>query len=60
MYCNYLLKQAVPINQNLDEPISDLFDLQYKLRENQMINYAIKNSFAFGGVNSSIIIKKYN
>ncbi len=45
---------------NYDEPDPEL-DLDYvpnKPREKE-VNYAVSNSFAFGGHNSSIVIKKY-
>ena len=45
---------------NYDVPDPDL-DLDYVPNKSQKreVNYAVSNSFAFGGHNSSIIIKKY-
>jgi 3-oxoacyl-[acyl-carrier-protein] synthase II len=46
---------------NYDEPDSEL-DLDYvpNKARNQQVNYALSNSFAFGGHNASIILKKYS
>ncbi len=53
--------QIVTPTINYDEPDPEL-DLDYvpnKCREHK-INYALSNSFAFGGHNSTIVFKKYN
>lgn len=53
--------QIVTPTINYDEPDPDL-DLDYvpnKYREYK-INYALSNSFAFGGHNSTLVFKKYN
>lgn len=50
-------------NNNTLDPITDIInfrytDIEHKYYKKQNINCIIKNSFAFGGVNSSIVIKK--
>jgi 3-oxoacyl-[acyl-carrier-protein] synthase II len=42
---------------NLDEQCADL-DYVYSHREHD-IDYVINNNFAFGGINTSIILKKF-
>jgi 3-oxoacyl-[acyl-carrier-protein] synthase II len=44
-------------NMNTDNPITDLFKFKYSEKEKEL-NYAMKNSFAFGGVNTSVLFKK--
>jgi 3-oxoacyl-[acyl-carrier-protein] synthase II len=52
-------------NMNTDKPVSDLFTFKYNKDEknknssDKILNYLMKNSFAFGGVNTSILYKKY-
>lgn len=58
-------------NKNTNNPISNLFNFRYKesdfskynlennLGSNKVITYVLKNSFAFGGVNTSILYKKF-
>ncbi len=47
-------------NLNTNNPISDLFNLRYDSDSSKINNlkYAMKNSFAFGGVNTSILYEK--
>ncbi|WP_281988837.1 beta-ketoacyl synthase N-terminal-like domain-containing protein [Aquimarina aggregata] len=52
-----LEEQFLHISNNLSNPISDDMDWLIKTEETA-INYAINNSFGFGGVNTSIVIKK--
>lgn len=52
-------------NINTKAPVNDIFEFNYDqsdykiLRNNKEINYSMKNSFAFGGVNSAILFKKF-
>jgi 3-oxoacyl-[acyl-carrier-protein] synthase II len=46
-------------NINTDKPITDLFNFKYE-HKNENFSYVMKNSFAFGGVNTSVLYKKYN
>lgn len=52
-------------NVNTKAPITDNFEFSYgesdfkKIRNNKEIRYVMKNSFAFGGVNSAILFKKF-
>jgi 3-oxoacyl-(acyl-carrier-protein) synthase len=52
-------------NINTKAPVSDNFEFNYgetdfrKMRNDNEIKYVIKNSFAFGGVNSAILFKKF-
>lgn len=52
-------------NVNTKAPISENFEFNYaesdfrKMRNNKEIRYVMKNSFAFGGVNSAILYKKF-
>jgi 3-oxoacyl-[acyl-carrier-protein] synthase II len=52
-------------NINTDFPISDIFSFKYskelksKHASDKTFNYLMKNSFAFGGVNTSVLYKKY-
>lgn len=50
---------TVPKNINLLNP--DVKGLNYTLNriDNQIISYMIKNSFGFGGINVSMLFKKY-
>jgi len=47
--------------RNLENPSPDC-DLDYvpKVKRNLTVNYALSNSFGFGGHNATIIVKKYN
>ncbi len=47
------------INYEKPDPDLDLDYIPNKPRESE-VNYAVSNSFAFGGHNSSIVIKKYD
>jgi 3-oxoacyl-[acyl-carrier-protein] synthase II len=47
------------INYNEKDPELDL-DYVPNIARDKKINYALSNSFAFGGHNASIVIKKYN
>lgn len=51
----------VPPTINLDEP-DPLCDLDYtpKVGKEREINYAISNTFGFGGHNASLLFKKFN
>ncbi len=57
---NYIIN-----NINTKNPISHIFNFNYeesdfgKINDNKNINFVMKNSFAFGGVNSSILFKRY-
>lgn len=53
--------QIITPTINLDIPDEEL-DLDYVPHHsrNHKINYALSNSFAFGGHNASIVLKKYN
>ncbi len=44
-------------NHNLNAPITDQIDWIYSQHEKATINYTLSNSFGFGGVNTSIVIK---
>ena len=51
-------------NYNTTNPITDLINFRYKDDESKFyikkdLNTIVKNSFAFGGVNSSIVLTKY-
>ena len=53
----------VPPTANLDNPdIENGCDLDYvpNNKRTKTINYALLNSFGFGGINSSIVLKKYD
>ncbi len=43
---------------DLDENCSKIFHVREKMEKN--INYILKNCFAFGGINASIVCRKYN
>lgn len=47
--------------RNLENPSPEC-DLDYvpKIKRNLTVNYALSNSFGFGGHNATIIVKKYN
>lgn len=54
-------------NINTNKPISDLFNFRYQddiYNDPQFIKnklqYCLKNSFAFGGINTSVLFKKYS
>ena len=51
----------IPPTINLDEP-DPLCDLDYtpKVGKEREINYAISNTFGFGGHNASLLFKKFN
>lgn len=55
-----ILESIVPPTINLDEPDPDC-DLDYtpNVPKSREINYAMSNSFGFGGHNASILIKKF-
>lgn len=44
-------------NHNLNAPITDQIDWIDSQHEKATINYALSNSFGFGGINTSIVIK---
>jgi 3-oxoacyl-[acyl-carrier-protein] synthase II len=45
-------------NVNTDNPISDLFTFKYPNQDDKNeIKFCLKNSFAFGGVNASVLYK---
>jgi len=44
---------------NVTNPISPYFNFNLSGKRDN-INYVLKNSFAFGGVNSSVLYKRYN
>lgn len=48
-------------NINTDNPISEMFRFKYDKDKpgKYNFNYVLKNSFAFGGVNTSVLYKKY-
>lgn len=45
-------------NNNLINPISDKIDWIKEKSQSAIVNYAMSNNFGFGGVNTSIILKK--
>ena len=48
------------INQfNLDEEIDDKLDFTFNKAKEREVNYALSNTFGFGGHNATIILKKY-
>ncbi|MBA2648590.1 MAG: beta-ketoacyl-ACP synthase [Legionella sp.] len=47
-------------NENLENPISDHLTFCGRLAVDKKINYAMSNSFGFGGINTSIIFKSLN
>lgn len=47
-------------NVNLEEPICDLCKLNKEKITGTHLNYAISNSFGFGGINTSIILRRWN
>jgi len=60
------LKENFIINNvNTKNPVSDLFNFCHnendfkKFMNNKEMKYVMKNSFAFGGVNSAILFKKF-
>ena len=61
MFCAKSLEQQVLIPsaniQNLDEKFADLNIVMEK--KPSKINYALSNSFGFGGTNGSLLFKKY-
>jgi 3-oxoacyl-[acyl-carrier-protein] synthase II len=61
MYCvQALMNQTAPPTKNLDNPSPEC-DLNYVAHEPQpmKIEYALSNSFGFGGTNASLIFKKF-
>ena len=52
--------QVIPPTINLDNPDPDC-DLDYvpKVARPATINYALSNSFGFGGTNASLLFKRY-
>lgn len=58
--CLYALKEGVlPPTLNLENTDIDFgFDLIPKTALKQRVEYAISNSFGFGGVNVSLLFKK--
>lgn len=52
--------QTVLDNINTDNPVSDLFSFKYNNQSRTIFNYALKNSFAFGGVNTSVLYKRWS
>jgi 3-oxoacyl-[acyl-carrier-protein] synthase II len=44
-------------NVNTTNPISNYFKFHYDEADNNILKYCLKNSFAFGGVNTSILYK---
>lgn len=46
-------------NMNTEKPISSFFNFQYDKENEVKFMYGLKNSFAFGGVNTSVLFKKY-
>jgi 3-oxoacyl-[acyl-carrier-protein] synthase II len=56
-----MVNKKIISNINTKSPITDLFNFHYnniKSTNNASFNYCIKNSFAFGGVNTSVLFKK--
>jgi 3-oxoacyl-[acyl-carrier-protein] synthase II len=53
--------QAVPPTVNLDNPDPDC-DLDYvpHTKRDLTINYALSNSFGFGGTNAALVLKRYD
>ena len=55
-----ITENTVPATLNLDNPIdSDGINLISKQSVQQEINYALSNSFGFGGTNTALLFKKY-
>ncbi len=54
-------EQVIPPTVNLDNPDPDC-DLDYvpHVKRPAAINYALSNSFGFGGTNASLLFKRYN
>ena len=47
------------INHKTDDPeIDNKLNLTFNKAEKRMVNYALSNTFGFGGHNASIVIKK--
>ncbi len=56
-----LQNQAVPPTLNVDNPIKEIEGINYvKSYQDHKFDYAISNSFGFGGTNTSLLFKKYN
>jgi 3-oxoacyl-[acyl-carrier-protein] synthase II len=53
--------QLVPPTINLDQPDEDC-DLDYvpKVKRSLPIEYALSNSFGFGGTNAALLFKRFN
>jgi 3-oxoacyl-[acyl-carrier-protein] synthase II len=48
------------INHFTDDPaIDNKLNFTFNKAQNRVVNYAISNTFGFGGHNTSIIVKKY-
>lgn len=56
--CLAMENNCIPSNLNLKRPINPNMDLVQNENRNQNLNIGMTNNFAFGGVNSSIILKK--
>jgi 3-oxoacyl-[acyl-carrier-protein] synthase II len=55
-------KDIIPptINQfNLDENLDPKLNFTPNKAQKRVVNYALSNTFGFGGHNASIIVKKY-
>ncbi len=57
---NFKIQNKSPGIKNLDNALED-FNLNYSKNNfsEHHIEYAIKNSFGFGGVNTCLLFKKY-
>jgi 3-oxoacyl-[acyl-carrier-protein] synthase II len=57
--------QVCPPTLNLEDPVVDIVGTPFKLNFvgptpiKKEINYALSNSFGFGGINTSLVFKKY-
>ncbi len=47
-------------NKNLVNPLSQDCSWKFNLNDQENVSYALSNSFGFGGINSSILVKKYD
>jgi len=57
--CICMENDLVPSNMNLEKPIVDNgYDIVQQSNRNAQINVGMTNNFSFGGVNTSLIIKK--
>lgn len=57
--CKAIQEQIVPPTINLTDPIVDNLDLVPNTYKVRIIHYALSNSFAFGGICSSLVFGKY-